>query len=60
MASITPTTCPQCGGRADFHADDGVTYCREPKCKAMDAEYPDYKPPDRRGGRPLNGRGVGP
>lgn len=29
MSSITETTCPKCGGYAEFHADDSLTYCQK-------------------------------
>lgn len=48
MASSTPTRCPRCGGPAEFHADDGVTYCDDPKC-GMHVKDEKYRPPDYRG-----------
>ncbi len=50
MASSHKTTCPRCGNPAHWNTDDGVTYCDNPRCGEMVVEYPDYRPPDRRGG----------
>lgn len=33
MSSILQTTCPKCGGVAEWCADDNVTYCKEPPIK---------------------------
>lgn len=29
MSSTSPTFCPKCGSYAEFHADDGITYCQK-------------------------------
>ncbi len=54
MASSYTTTCPRCGGQAHWNTDDGVTYCDEPTCREASVEYPDYRPPERRGGEGTN------
>ena len=50
MASINPTTCPDCGGKAHWNTDDGVTYCENVKCGFQGCENLDYRPPAFRGG----------
>lgn len=66
MASIIDTTCPECGGKAYWCTDDGITYCDNdgptgcrakaekaglpPHGSGMHIENPGYQPPWHRGG----------
>lgn len=57
MSSVLPVTCPKCGRGAEFHADDGITYCTSVRCGwygIADADR-NYKPPQNRGGPSENG-----